>query len=491
MLSALDQHGWRLPSNQSDEFPIWLGEVDEWIPPSSIFLERLRQMTPADAAELLSKERANKIELMDAWRSLCEEKPPRAAFAIMDAMVVKGVFDPEVWRMAFSVFWGRIPRGWEVGTSPFLLSLLASLPDDLVSKINNTASGWLETLARNLPTEDGLSFWQTWDRLWSLSSSEEVGGISEQPLHAALNHSSGQLTEAALNLLFRDKRSRDEGLPDEFRSRFNKIATDDTSRGTLGRVILCSRLNNLYLLDGAWTLEQLLPRLDWSTEFEAGSMWRGYLWAPQCSLELFAAFKKNFLETVERSQEFGEQATNLRRLFTEICVYADGELTKQEITKTVHKFDASGLADVLLMISDLLRGAGEKSSSLWNERIRPRLLANWPANREKQNERTSSAVAEMVLNSGEAFEAVMDWAEPYLMPVHQPDRIIWRLNETQIAENHPDGALRLLFKVVSGDALSWTLHELGDVLKRIAAAEPSVTASTQYKRLNTLALRST
>jgi hypothetical protein len=288
-----------------------------------------------------------------------------------------------------------------------------------------------------------------------------------------LNHPSGQLAEAALSRLFKRKLSKDDGLPAELKPHFHRIATAEDGSGVLGRVILASRLNNLYLLDRAWTSDNLLRKLEWSST-EAPALWEGYLWAPRCSPELLAAFKKSFLETVARSDEFGEHSTNLRRLFAAVCIYNEGALTLQEMRKAIHGFDSNGLADVLAVFSDLLRGAGEKAPTLWGDRIGPWLKNNWPATKEKQSGRTSLRAAEMAISGSTAFPLIAEWAMDFLAPSQHVDSIIWRLGETDLAERYSSVVLRLLSKLVPNNAENWVYHGLNKIMQKMASASPEL-----------------
>jgi hypothetical protein len=477
---------WRLAPDESDEFPIWLGGSDKWERSSGSFVERLRQLTPEEAADLLATEKSARIDLMDAFRTLCEDKPPTHALSIMRSLVAKKIYEPEIWRMAFSVFWGRPEPEWQPEVWGYLLEIIPGLTNELCSSINNTLSGWLSVLAKHLSMEEEPKFWSTWTRLWSLRPEVVGEGLSNRPVYAALNHPSGQLAEAALTRLFERKLSKDDGIPAELKTYFDSIATAEDTGGVLGRVILCSRLNNLFLLDRAWTSDKLIPKLEWRSP-EAPALWEGYLWAPRCSPELLAAFKKSFLETVARSDEFGEHSTNLRRLFALACIYNDGAFTLQEMRKAIHGFDSNGLADTLALFSDLLRGAGEKALTLWSDRIGPWLKNNWPTTKEKQSGRTSLRAAEMAINSHDAFPLIAEWALDFLLPSEHVDQLLWRLGESDLAERYPSIVLRVLSKLVPDNAESWEYHGLREILQKISSTSPELSIDSTYKRLHALA----
>jgi hypothetical protein len=476
-------------ADESDEFPIWLGENDGWERSPGSFVERLRQLTPVEAANLLASEKSARIDLIDAWRTLCEDKPPTIAILTMKSLLERKTYEPDIWRMAFSVFWGRPESEWQPEVWQRLLDIIPELTDDLCSTINNTLSGWLSVLAKHLPMEEEPKFWLIWTRLWGLRSEAPEQGLSNRPVYAALNHPSGQLAEAALTRLFKRKLSKDDGLPAELKSYFDRIATAEDSNGILGRVILASRLNNLYLLDRLWTSDELIPKLEWSSP-EASALWEGYLWAPRCSPELLAAFKKSFLETVGRSNEFGEHSTNLRRLFAAVCIYDDGALTPQEVRKAIHSFESKGLADLLALFSDLLRGAGEKAPTLWSDRVGPWLKSYWPTTKEKQSGRTSLLATEMAINGKDAFPQVAEWAMDFLLPSEHVDQVIWRLRESDVAERYPSIVLRVLSKLAPDNAENWVYHGLKEIMQKIASASPELQAEATYKRLQALAQKS-
>jgi hypothetical protein len=407
----------------------------------------------------------------------------------MKTLLGKKIYQPEIWRMAFSVFWGRPEPEWQSEVWRQLLDIIPELPSELCLEINNTLSGWISVLAKHLPMEEEPKFWSIWVRLWSLRSEIPTAGFSNRPVYAALNHPSGQLAEAALTRLFERKLSKDDGLPEQLKPHFDTIASAEDSGGVLGRVMLASRLNNLYLLDRAWTSDKLIPKLEWSSP-EAPALWEGYLWAPRCSPELLAAFKKSFLETVVRSNEVEDHSTNLRRLFAAVCIYDDGALTPQEMRKATHSFDSKALADLLALFSDLLRGAEQKAPTLWNDRIGPWLKKYWPTTKEKQSERSSLLAAEMAINGKEAFPLIAEWAMDFLLPAEHVDQLLWRLQESDVTERYPSIVLRVLSKLVPDGAGSWVYRGLREILQKVSSASPELSTDATYKRLDALAQKS-
>jgi len=484
LLDTESRRGWKLSADHRDEFPIWTGDIDDLIPSSGSFLERLKQRTPLEAANLLASEKVGRIELLDAWRTLCAEKPPTLALSIMNALLSQQIYDQEIWRMAFSAFWGRPEAEWQPVVWRQLIYIVREFPDPLCLAIANNLSGWMSTSAKLLSIDEEPVFWPIWERFWQLSV-QVIETSSGDPLHAALNHPSGQLAEAILTRLFKRKLEKDNGLPGDLRGYFESIGTASGVGGVMGRVILCSRLNNLYLLDRKWTTEHLLAKLDWKSS-EAQSLWHGYLWAPRCSPELLGAFKKSLLEAIQRGVDFGEKATNLYRLFIGACIYIEGGFTLQEMRKGIHSLDAKALAEVLRFLSELMRGAEDKALTLWNEKIATWLQEVWPVTKEKHDERTSTAAAEMAINGGEAFPLILKWASDFLVPSQHIDRLLWQLKESNLTEHYPQQVLKLLSKVVPDNAPSWAYHGLAEIVQRMSTGSAELLEQPSYKRLVTL-----
>jgi hypothetical protein len=173
----------------------------------------------------------------------------------------------------------------------------------------------------------------------------------------------------------------------------------------------------------------------------------------------------------------------LYRLFTGVCIYIEGGLTLQEMRKGIHSLDAKALAEVLRFLSELLRGAENKALTLWNEKIATWLQEVWPVTKEKHDERTSTAAAEMAINGGEAFPSILKWASDFLVPSQHIDRLLRRLKESNLTDNYPQPVLTLLAKVVPDNAPGWAYHGLAEIAQRMGAGSPELLERPSYKRL--------
>ena len=142
-----------------------------------------------------------------------------------------------------------------------------------------------------------------------------------------------------------------------------------------------------------------------------------------------------------------------------------------------------GLADVLSLLSDSLRGAGEKSETLWNERIGPWLKKTWPVAKEKQNERTSVAIAQMVINGGKALPTILEWAQPYLRPTQHIDGVVYRAQENATVDQFPAEMLQLLVWTVPEETPSWLAHLIEKVIQTVQIKAPQLVDSPNYLKL--------
>jgi len=350
-------------------------------------------------------------------------------------------------------------------------------------------TGWISASAKRLPIEHEARFWNLWERLWGLSAPVGTQDSSDRPVFTALNHPKGKLAEALLFRLFARKLENDGGLPFDLKGRFDLIAQDTDASSVPARVILASRLNSLYLLDRGWTSHNLLSKLDWNTSSEAAALWSGYLWPPYSSPDLLAAYKEQFLQTLMRSEELGEYATNLSRLFTAACIHTSGILTASEMIRVTRSFNSNGLADMLVMLSESLRAANDKAKILWKDKIGPWLKQTWPVSKEKQSERTSVAIAQMAISGNDAFPMILEWAQPYIRPAQNFNHILWRAQENGVVERFPEYLLQLLVWHVPEAPPSWSSRELKEVLDNIRKSAPQLVEDANYKKLDTIARR--
>jgi len=100
-------------------------------------------------------------------------------------------------------------------------------------------------------------------------------------LMEAINHPAGRIAEFLLRTVSRRwvaAKDTWSGLPSEVKQRFDMVVSGASRAAALARVVLVSQLHFFLDADQGWSLEQLLPRLDWRLDpEEAARVWHGFL----------------------------------------------------------------------------------------------------------------------------------------------------------------------------------------------------------------------
>jgi hypothetical protein len=199
---------------------------------------------------------------------------------------VEGLRSQAAWT---SKHWQRIFRGWHNSalTEEQWSTLLTLLNE--CSELSTFAHPIADFLRTGIVKEHGklpsasIPLAQEVARaLWRAHPGEVLDdGPAVEWLGKAINHPGGMLVEFWLYGLSRQHADAGDnwtGIPAVSKSFFHTVLTELTPSAQLGRVILASRLYFLFTLDADWTMENILPLLDWSFETRrAEQAWHGFL----------------------------------------------------------------------------------------------------------------------------------------------------------------------------------------------------------------------
>ena len=139
-------------------------------------------------------------------------------------------------------------------------------------------------------------------------------------------------------------------------------------------------LYTLYRIDPNWTEKALLGRmdLDKAAEFDP-YLWEGFLWSPQFSDDLLAAFKDIYFKILNNLGQIPERSRDhAAQLFIHMAIPPNRGITTEEARGVLYSFDSSALSNAAWALRDLLMGAEDKSLVLWRETIGPWFAEAWP-----------------------------------------------------------------------------------------------------------------
>ncbi len=467
-----------------DEFPVWM--ESGWVEPDEVKLEELAKQEPEELAETLHDYQPEGFGSSDEVRLLSLQRPDQTINALEIIVRKYKSWPAEVWRR---VLWGLDDdRDIAIKTSEKLLQLFSQAPDTHLSEIGHAVSTWLRTVIGNDTPNPAKTLLDLWTRVWNTAPETEIEESRADILTSAINDRSGVLAETLLNVLWARKPKASERIPDDLLPFFNAIAEGTKPSHIYGRVILASRLFNLFALDPDWCSTNLLPCMDCDASAEAAALWAGYLWSPRVSPDLGVAFKDQFLKIIARRNEIGDNAENLVDLFAVVCTELPDLFNKPEIEGVIDILDEEGLAQIVRYFERSAQAADkEQQGRIWSEKHGPWLEQYWPKVGEKQTPQTANAIAEYLCETGTSFGNALGWTEPYLQPVDYPARITYQLLKSEIPTDFPEETLKLMVKLIAHDAPGYERYKLRELLDKVMESDPSIRTSPEYLDLDRIA----
>ncbi len=259
------------------------------------------------------------LETIEALRAHAAWTSP-----LWDALLLglQRVMTPDLWRSLLPEIAAHPrPEGLATGFSCLLLATEESedesrrVPDALLSRAEDEA---LRVLC-------------------ALPDPTQVTNPSQEWLTEAINNPAGRIAEFLLRTVSRRWAAAEDtwtGLPPEVKQRFDVLMSGTSRAAALARVVLVSQLPFFLDADQSWSLEQLLPRLDWRRDpEEATRVWQGFLawgrWTDRGLASLLPLYRQcaahvQHLPT-QYQERYTEQLASLL-MFAGIDPFADGWL---------------------------------------------------------------------------------------------------------------------------------------------------------------------
>jgi len=468
---------WKLQDNEKDEFPTW--SESYWGPRTEYTIDQLCELTNEKLVQILQNQKNREQEdLLYQWR-LAVEKCTDRAMSLINFLVQQ-----KAWN---SVIWEATIGGFRSTDSQFsiwanLNKPLSTIPDVLVKEISSTLASWLRDQTKELPVNKEASFWMLWDTLLPHAVQKDVGE-STSAVTAAINHPVGYLAEALIDRLWARKPTNNQLLPDVFLKRANLLIVGKNEAHLLGKVVLSSRLKDLFLVDPSWASDNLIPLFSWESELTAKAVWQGYLWEPRMTPDLLVEMKDYFLEALKRHEKLGGSGKKLFQLFTYICLDPAALITKKEMREILKAVGTEGRREISETIYRYLKDSGEQSSVLWKNRVGPWIKQVWPKDLDAVDHESSRMLAQAAILTADSFEKAATQIKRLLAPTEHFGNIVRLFKKSTHPEKYPDASLMILASTVS-EKHKWPNKELREVLKRIAIAKPKIRDKQDYKNLN-------
>lgn len=274
---------------------------------------------------------------------------------------------------------------------------------------------------------------------------------SDRWLTEAINHPGGMLAQfwlAAISLRRRSSGDDWQGIPADYVCVLDKVLLGSSFTAAMGRVVLAGRLQFFYAVDSEWTLDKLVPLLDWSPDsLRAQQAWHGHLTIGRLNEPLLGALMPRYVATFP---VLDAQLSPKREKF---C----GHLASIALFSS--RSPVSGG-----WVNEFLKSVGEESRTTWANRLGAQLGTldataaqeawdNWLSDYWQQR----NEGVPVPLSAGEkeymvqwplalepVFEAAVDRVCGMPLPPPGDTRLYYDLAQTKLADTHPAGVARLL-----------------------------------------------
>lgn len=474
---------WQLAANEQDEFSHWMsgtGDPDYEARRDVDIAPRKRR----DLVHWLVKPQPERRPFYeDTWRGVCRTRFFHSLYALCD-LTRQGVWPEGRWREALQVWSedGMVLRSWR-----YAAPLVQTLPDAVVQEIAHGVTCWLEAASKSIDRHEAILL-DLCRRVLALPLDGDSGVTRgagepiEQPVTEAINHPIGHVTQALLNLWFRQEPNDDARLPADIGPLFTQLCDVRVHRFRHGRVLLASRLIALFRVDRPWTEQYLLPLFDWTADpVQAKAAWEGFLWSPRLYGPLLIAFKPQFLETARHYSELGEHARQFAAFLTYAALGPIDGYTKEDLRDAFGALPQEGLQESAEALAQALEGAADQREEYWRNRIQPFWQDVWPKSRALATPRIAESFTRLAIAAGAEFPAALTLIYDWLRPIEYPHIDVHRLHESGLCRKFPAHALRLLTAIIDGQP--WAAPELRQCLDLIVQTTPRLIEDAGYQRL--------
>ena len=474
---------WQLATNERDEFSHWMsgtGDPDYEDSRDVDIAPRKRR----ELVQWLTKPMPERRPFYeDTWRDVCRTRFFHSVSALGD-LAQDGVWPAGRWREALQTWAeeGMVLRSWR-----YAAPLVQTMPDAVLQEIAHGVTWWMETASKSINRHDGILL-DLCRRVLSLpletgSGSRIIrnGVETYDPVGSALNHPIGHVTQALINLWFKQNPNDNDLLPADLKPIFTALCDVQVDRFRHGRVLLGSRLIAFFRVDRPWTEQHLLPLFGWSRPVEAKAVWEGFLWSPRLYQPLLTAFKSQFLESANHYADLGEHRQQFATFLTYAALGPTEGYTVEEFRSAIGALPQEGLEESAQALSQALAGAADQSEDYWKNRTQPFWQQIWPKSRDLATRRIAESLTRMVIAARGEFPAALAAVQDWLQPIEHPHYVVHLLYESGLCSRYPADALCLLNAVIADQ--QWGPRDLVQCLDQIVQATQNLAQDTRYLRL--------
>ena len=306
----------------------------------------------------------------------------------------------------------------------------------------------------------------------------------------SLNAPGGRLAEVLLKKLTKGEDGRE--MPDDIRTRFEKLIHADGRFGELARVRLAAEVSFLFERAPEWTAQNIVPLFDWSSP-DAHAAWASrkysnYIGSPK----LIGLMKEPFLALFSRDDVTEDDLHTFAEWLAAIMLAnqsgdADYPITPREARSALRQAGAKGgLSSVGHQLAvEMEKAEPNEKIARWRNVVGPVFRSIWPLDVELQTSASTFKLVEILRGSGEAFPEAADVIIPFIR-YEDPSRhtSVYSISEAPdvLYSSSPEKMLDLISAVV-GDEPTRSVFGLSKALERVRAQEPKLADTRKFQKL--------
>jgi SIR2-like domain len=505
-------HGWTRSSDNREDFLVKWSQV-RWGFETDMSAAQMLEMPIDELVEKLLEPIDLREGRLQEWQRAARDRPTKG-LAVVRRLTAARRWNGEVWQ---ATLLGLKDGGLHVPMFRRVARLMIEAPDSFFAahnglfNVNWAVAWWMYGTSRTLPATQEDVFWHLWDRVAAVAFNDAARQIEEprakphktgrgpaprnnDAVTTAVNDPAGLLALCLLHRLDARKPPLGGGLPSPVREGVTEIADGVGYGHRLGRSILARSLSAFHAIDPNWTKEHLLRWFNWSRETdEASVVWIGYLTSGnRGSPDLFFALRDQLLSCVDHETELGnafEQCWQLIVLAALEIPNAFGTGQVKRLLRKSEKAREKAAFAILRYMPEDKPDEPLRAADYWRTRVGPWIATEWPQDKDMRSAEVSEHFALTALQAGNMFPDAVEVIAPFLVLLPHPYFLLDRLANSDHPEDHPEHCLRLLSGLIDTSPRPLLVHDLPEVLARIAKASPTCAATQAFKRLKELATR--
>jgi hypothetical protein len=437
----------------------------------------------------------------DPFRGLIEAAPHRA-MAVLAYEARRGNFPQRYWSSLLSHWPKDAPSRRVVA----LAKILSSLSSDVLIGIRYEVTRWVGGHYATLDRLDLRTAHRCFDQvvealesgsvelLKSGRGTSSIGGVeipsNRMGVDYAINAPSGDLAQGIIDALFARKPRRKQHLAKDLRIRLERLLALPEEGGWHALTVIAQQMHGLYVIDGGWTRNVLLPRFN-PEQAPAEAAWSGFLGAARlASPSLFSDMKADFLKAIAATPRW--TADGLSHLGEHLVL----ALERFPRRKALLTFDegrsalraASGevrqRALYFLRSRVMVEGA-------WDGSVVPFFRNVWPRERQFQTVETTRTLVLFLEELGERFPDGVSLVADFLTPSPNAETFVFQFGNDRehghvdLTARYPLDTLFLLSKIID-ETSERPPYGLAEVLSHLANAAPDLRHDERWQKLHRL-----